>query len=218
MSFVCMGLTGGICSGKSTVCQWLAARSSPPLCVVEVVDADVVGHEAYAVGTECNIKLVEHFGDKIKNEDGSINRKALGPIVFGDAAEMQALQAIVWPQICKMLIERIETARKKASTSGVKTLLVIEAAIMLEAKWNERLPLDVLVAVVCDPEVAKERIMARNQLSSEDAERRIAAQMTNAERIAMVDLAIENSSASEQELDSELASGLWEGRIEQLLK
>ena len=217
MSFVCMGLTGGIASGKSTVRQWLAARSSP-LCVVEVVDADVVGHEAYAVGTECNIKLVEHFGDKIKNEDGTINRKALGPIVFGDAAAMQALQAIVWPEICKMLIERIETARKKASTSGVKTLLVIEAAIMLEAKWNERLPLDVLVAVVCDPEVAKERLMARNQLSSEDAENRISSQMTNPERISMVDLSIENSSDSVRELESELSSRLWEGRIEQLFK
>jgi len=117
-----------------------------------------------------------------------------------------------------MLIERIETARKNASSSGVKTLLVIEAAIMLEAKWNERLPLDVLVAIVCDPAVAKERLMARNQLSSEDAESRISAQMTNAERIAMVDLVIDNSSDSAQELESELASRLWEGRIEQLIK
>lgn len=217
--FMAIGLTGGIASGKSTVLKMFdqrAATSSPGEKLnVEIIDADVVGHEAYAAGTSCYHSLVDHFGEKIREEDGTINRKALASIVFGDPDEMKNLQRIVWPEICTAISDRLEQSKARAVSSAVKTIVIVEAAIMLEAKWHERLPFDLLVALVVDPNTAKERLMARNQLSAVDAEKRIGSQISNAERAAQVHAVIDNSGTQS---DLELSvDNLFASRITPLL-
>lgn len=96
-----------------------------------MVNADKLGHEAYAPGTACFDKVVGHFGSDIVAEDGSVNRRALGQIVFGDPGKMRELEAIVWPEIEKAVLAKVEELRACGSVSVV----VIEAAIMLKAGW-----------------------------------------------------------------------------------
>jgi dephospho-CoA kinase len=99
-----LGLTGGICSGKSTVAKILGELGAT------VIDADKLGHECYEPGTECYSQIVAQFGETILCDDSvkSINRRALGSIVFSDAERMSELTALVWPEIRRML-EQVNT-------------------------------------------------------------------------------------------------------------
>lgn len=106
--------------------------------------------------------------------------------MFSDPAKMKELENIVWPEILQLL--QAELAR----IESVCALAVVEAAIMIEANWHTRLPLDALWVVQVPPAVANERLMSRNGLSSADADKRIAIQMTNEERATHTQFVIEN--------------------------
>ena len=180
-----IGLTGGIASGKSVVSQMLAGHGAL------VIDADKVGHEAYAPGSGCYEAVVEAFGRDIVAADGSIDRRALGARVFGDAGQRKRLEGIVWPWMRSTMEGRLAELRGE----GVP-VVVLEAAVLIEADW---IPLvDQVWAVVTPPSVARERIMSRNGLSVEQADARIAAQLTNAEREARAQVVIENSGSMEE--------------------
>ena len=132
-------------------------------------------------------QLVEHFGERIVDgESGEVNRKALGPIVFADPAELQALNAIVWPAIREMLRKELASLAAAAETR----VAVVEAAVLLEAGWDDLM--DEVWAVVIPPDTARDRLMARNGLSAEDAEKRISAQMSNEEREAKAKVVLRN--------------------------
>jgi dephospho-CoA kinase len=175
-----IGLTGGIASGKSVVSQMLAEHGAL------VIDADKVGHEAYAPGSGCYEAVVEAFGRDIVAADGSIDRRALGGKVFGDAAQRKRLEGIVWPWMRSTMEERLAGLR----ANGVP-VVVLEAAVLIEADWISLV--DQVWAVVTQPTVARERIMSRNGLTAEQADARIAAQLTNAEREARAQVVIENN-------------------------
>lgn len=182
---VVIGLTGGIASGKSLVSQMLAEHGA------QVIDADKVGHEAYAPGSGCCEAVVEAFGRDIVAPDGSIDRKALGGKVFGDAGQRKRLEGIVWPWMRQTMEGRLAVLRKERVP-----VVVLEAAVLVEADW---IPLvDQVWAVVTPPGVARERIMTRNGLSAEQADARIAAQLPNAEREARAQVVIENSGSIEE--------------------
>jgi len=182
---VVIGLTGGIASGKSVVSQMLAEHGAL------VIDADKVGHEAYAPDSGCYEAVVEAFGRDIVAADGSIDRRALGGKVFGDAAQRKRLEGIVWPWMRSTIEGRLAGLRG----DGVP-VVVLEAAVLIEADW---IPLvDQVWAVVTPPATARERIMNRNGLSAEQADARIAAQLTNAEREARAQVVIENSGSLEE--------------------
>ncbi len=175
-----IGLTGGIASGKSAVSGMLAERGAL------VIDADKVGHEAYAPGSACYDAVVAAFGSDIVAEDGQIDRKALGGKVFGNPAERQRLEGIVWPWMRETMRGRFEALREE----GVP-VVVLEAAVLIEADW---IPLvDQVWFVTVDPAVARERIGARNGLSPEQANQRIAAQLSNEERTRHAQVIIDNS-------------------------
>lgn len=175
-----IGLTGGIASGKSVVSQMLAERGAL------VIDADKVGHEAYARGSGCYDAVVEAFGPDVVGADGEIDRKALGGKVFGDPAQRKRLEGIVWPWMRQTMEGRLGQLR----ADGVP-VVVLEAAVLIEADW---LPLvDQVWVVVVEPAVARERIIKRNGLSAEQADARIAAQLSNRERVAKADVVIENN-------------------------
>ena len=101
-----IGLTGGIGAGKSLVAEILESLGA------RVVDADKVGHEVYAPGTEGFLAVVEAFGEEVVDANGQIDRAQLGAKVFGDASELEKLTAIVHPRIRQMVDDRIAAARR----------------------------------------------------------------------------------------------------------
>ena len=104
---------------------------------------------------------------------------------------MRALEGIVWPEILRLLLSEL---KKMETEATAPPLVVVEAAIMLEAGWHKHLPLTALWVVSVPVEVARGRLIARNALSEEDAEKRIRAQMSNEERAAQADTVLDNSS------------------------
>jgi dephospho-CoA kinase len=175
-----IGLTGGIAAGKSTVSE--ALRDHGAL----IIDADRVGHEAYQPGTETFKALVEHFGVQIVSDTGEIDRRRLGAIVFADPAQRVALQNIVWPRMKDMMRARLKQLRAE----GV-AVVVIEAAVLIEASWTDIV--DEVWVVQVPEDVALARLMTRNGLSADDGRARIRAQLSNAERAAHAGVVIDNS-------------------------
>lgn len=166
-----LGLTGGIASGKSAICKRLHGLGAG------TVDCDKLGHQAYAKGTVGYDKVVSTFGSGILNSDGEVNRRALGAIVFSDETKMQTLNKIVWPEIAKLATEEV----KKFGAEG-KAVVVLEAAILLRAGWEE-LCHEVWGCVIPVKEAVK-RLHERNNLSEEEAMKRIHLGVTNSELVS----------------------------------
>jgi dephospho-CoA kinase len=179
-----VGLTGGIGSGKSTVAAMLAEMGA------DVIDADKVGHEIYLPGTEGFRRVVEAVGPEGGGSDGAIDRRVLGARVFADPEALQALNALVHPLIVAELQRRLEVLR----AAPRRTPIVVEAAIMMEARWAF---FDEVWVVTVAPETAIARVTASRGLTREDVERRIAAQMPNAERRRRAHRVIENDGTPE---------------------
>jgi len=190
-----IGLTGGIAGGKSTVAVMLAERGAT------VLDADALGHEMYEPGLPAWRSVLETFGAEIAGAGGIIDRGKLASLVFNDPAAMRRLTDIVWP-----LMKAEMRARLAACESSRARVAVVEAAVLLEANWDELV--DEVWAVVVPPEIAVARLRQRSGLSEAEARARLAAQMTNDERAARADLVIDNS-GSIQEL-SRRVDALWE--------
>ena len=191
-----IGLTGGIGSGKSTVSQFLQELGAV------VLDADKVGHEAYLPGTETWRELVAAFGEQILASDGTIDRKKLGGIVFSDPESLKRLNQIVHPRMFEMMKERIEGYRRQ----GVK-VVVMEAAILLEAKWTPLVD-EVWVTVASESAVV-ERAKERTGLPEEQILARIRSQLSVEERTKHADVVIRNDGLQE-ELKTKVKE-LWEG-------
>ncbi|MSQ61640.1 MAG: dephospho-CoA kinase [Dehalococcoidia bacterium] len=167
---ITIGLTGGIASGKSTVSAMLRELGA------HVIDADQVGHEVYEPGAPAWDRLVQAFGREIVGEDGKIDRKKLGPIVFADPAQLQTLNSIVHPLMRRMMEDRLEALRREGTT----TVAVIEAAILIEGGWASLV--DEIWVTAVPESVALERLVGRRGLTPEQAEARIRSQMGNEER------------------------------------
>ena len=195
MAFV-VAITGGIASGKSTLSKLIADKlRTEPSNEVILVDADKLGHLAYIPGTPAYRALVERFGaGQILAEgvseggsDPEIDRRKLGGIVFSDKSQMDALCSIVWPvirsSIEKTIAETTDTAN--SDNNSKKYYIVLEAAVMIEAKWVDLASGMVVVSFV-DRDIAKSRLMERNSLTEADALKRIDAQMKNEERLVAV--------------------------------
>lgn len=179
-----IGLTGGIASGKSTVTRFFLERGVP------VIDADILGHRTYDPGTETFEAVVRAFGPELVAPDGTIDRKVLGARVFGKPEELKRLTDIVWPGIRKLASQAL--AEYEAAGNSVA---VLEAAVLFEAGWEDLV--DEVWVVVVEPELAVERLGARNGLDPEAARARINSQLSNAERMARADVVIENNSSLE---------------------
>ena len=175
-----VGLTGGIASGKSTVAQLFRERGVP------VIDADVLGHRSYEPGTETYRKVIDAFGEEIVAPDGTIDRRVLGSKVFGKPDELRRLTDIVWPAIRRLASEELA----ELEVAG-NELAVLEAAVLLEAGWEDLV--DEIWVVVVDPSIAVSRLRSRNVLDEEAAWARIRSQLSNEERIRRADVVIENN-------------------------
>lgn len=187
---VVIGLTGGIASGKSTAARYLAEKGA------HMIDADKLGHRVYEAGRPAFDKVVAAFGDDVVGEDGEIDRRVLGGKVFGSPEQLKRLTDIAWPEILAMATEEISQARRQGAS-----IVVLEAAVLLEANWQS--DVDEVWVVTVEPDVAIARATARDGVDEAAVQARIDAQLSNAERVALADVVIANG-GSEAELLSKL--------------
>lgn len=159
-----VGLTGGIGCGKTAVAAMLRDLGC------HVIEADKVAHQLMQPGTPAFEEIVREFGARVVGPDGRIDRKALGAIVFEDSAKLQRLNRIVHPRV----IEEQDRQLVEFERADRRGVAVVEAALLVEAGYHERL--DRLVVVWCRPEQQRERLLARG-MPAEEIEKRIAAQM-----------------------------------------
>ena len=175
-----IGLTGGIASGKSTAASYAGERGA------YVIDADRLGHKVYEPGTPGFEKVVETFGDDVVDANGNIDRRQLGSKVFADPAELKKLTDISWPQIKRYAKDEIEAVPQVSNS-----IIVLEAAVLLEADWQDIV--DEVWTITVPPETAVERATARDDVDVEAVQRRIDAQISNEERMSRSDVCIENT-------------------------
>lgn len=157
-----IGLIGPIGCGKSTVAGWLADRGAL------VIDADQLTRDLMAPGTPVTESILARFGADYRRPDGSLDRAALGRLVFSDPARLAELEAIVHPAVARLMREAIRTA-----DAGRPTAIVLEAIRLVEAghaPWCDEVWL-----VVCDPAAQLARLTGRG-IDVADARQRIAAQ------------------------------------------
>lgn len=179
-----VGLTGGIACGKSLVAGFFREQSIP------VVDDDVAARDAVAPGSEGLAEVVAEFGRQILADDGSLDRPALGRIVFADDARRRRLMAITHPRIGALLTERFAAAEQSGAP-----MVVYESALLIEnggfESWRP------IVVVRADHATQLDRIASRNGLSREEAEDRIRSQMPVDEKAAFADFVIDNGGTPE---------------------
>lgn len=180
-----VGLTGGIAAGKSSVARMFAERG------VSVVDADQLARAAVAPGTQTLAKIVELFGRDVLDEHGALRREVLGERVFSDADARRKLEEIMHPAIAELS----GRAFAELAERGVR-LVLYEAALLVETGRYQSL--DGLIVVAADDDVRIARLMARDQLTREAAERRLAAQLPQRDKIALADYLIDNGGAIDQ--------------------
>jgi dephospho-CoA kinase len=175
-----IGVTGGIGSGKSTASQILGDLGA------EVIDADKVGHKIYLPDTPAWREIVEAFGNEVLAPDRTINRAKLGPIVFSDPKALETLNRITHGKIYAFIQGQIDYIRQKR----LAEVVVVEAAILLEAGWRSLV--EQLWVVAASEDVVIDRLRKSKNMPEDQARARIAAQLSNAERIAQADRAIWN--------------------------
>ncbi|MEJ5915536.1 dephospho-CoA kinase [Pseudokineococcus sp. 1T1Z-3] len=191
-----VGLTGGTGAGKST-----AARRLAELGAV-VVDADALAREVLAVGTPGLAAVVAEFGDDVLAPDGSLDRPALGRVVFGDAGRRRALEAITHP----LVRERREAL---VAAAPVDAVVVDDIPLLVESGRAAHWPLVVVVDAPLDVRVA--RLVATRGMAEEDARSRAAAQASDEERRAAADVLLDNA-GDEPALRSHV-DALWHERL-----
>ena len=175
-----IGLTGSIGTGKSEAARRLEVLGA------SIISADQVGHEAYTPNTEAWEQVVAAFGDGILQDDGEIDRRKLGAVVFSDPGQLEKLSQIMHPRMARMVADKIEELRGQ----GVE-VVVVEAALLFEAGWDSLVE-EVWVTDSTE-QVVIERLKQRNGMSEEEARKRIDSQMGRTERLERSDYVIENS-------------------------
>lgn len=179
-----IGLTGGIACGKSLVGGFFRERDIP------VVDDDVAARDVVEPGSDGLAAVVEEFGPEILAADGSLDRPALGRIVFGDDARRRKLMEITHPRIGVLLAERF----RAAEASGAP-MVVYESALLIEnGNFDAWRP---LLVVRANHESQVTRLAQRNGFTRAEAEARIRSQMPVEEKAARADVVIDNDGAPE---------------------
>src|SRR5262245_56904464 len=180
-----VGLTGSIGVGKSfvaSVFEELGAR---------VLDADQTAREVVMPGTPGLKAVTDAFGEEILNTDGTLNRKQLGALVFADEGKRQQLNALLHP----FIIARHDEILNEWEAKDPRGIGIVDAALMIESGGYRRF--DKLIVVHCRPEVQLERLMLRDKLSRDEAQRRIDSQMPQEEKQKFADYLIDTSDGFE---------------------
>lgn len=194
-----IGLTGGIASGKSTVARILERLGAV------IIDADLLAREAVLPGTPAHEAIVAAFGPEILQPDGTLDRKALGRIVFADEDARRRLEAITHPAIAGLAEERLAAARRSEAPA-----IFYVAPLLIEAGVTGRV--DDIWVVYADREAQIARLTGRDGIGRKEAEQRLAAQMPMEEKATYGSAVIDNRGTPEETERQVIA--LWREKIE----
>lgn len=170
-----VALTGGIATGKSVVARGLRDHGFP------VIDTDQVARDVVAPGTDGLASVVSRFGTGVRRVDGALDRAALGRIVFADAAARRDLEALLHPRI-RRDVETFFAALDPAAVG------VAEIPLAYEAGWGATF--ECVVVVACQPATQRARLIARDGLTVEAADQRLAAQWPIADKARLADAVV----------------------------
>jgi dephospho-CoA kinase len=179
-----LGITGNIACGKTVVGQMLLEMGAE-----RYIDADAVVHRLYQAGQPIALQVAQAFGPQVMNPDGSVNRAALGELVFHDAEALRRLESIVHPAVSAAIAQELATV----SSPGIAVIDAVKlleggSGAMCQSKW----------LVICREEQELARLMARSHLSRAEAEARLRAQPPVEARLKLVDEVIDNSGSLEE--------------------
>jgi dephospho-CoA kinase len=168
-----LGVCGGIGSGKSTACKVMVSDLN---CLAHI-DSDSIAHSVYEANSPVIYDVVKEFGSDILI-DGEIDRKKLGSIVFADNDAMKRLERIVWPHVRTKILQQIDIIKSAQSVDNVGKvpIIVVEAAVILDAEWMDFL--DAVWVVTASQQVASYRLQNNRGLNMEEATKRIDAQIS----------------------------------------
>lgn len=186
MNALNIGLTGGIACGKSTVAAMLTELGAV------LVDADRIAREVVEPGMPALGAIAERFGPSVLLENGALNRRRLGDLVFADPVERKALEAILHPPIRARMKELMQDAEMREP----HRLVVVDVPLLYES--NLAALFSAVMVVYIPAPLQIERLMARDKLSRDQAEARIRSQMPIEEKRRKADFVIDNSGSPEE--------------------
>lgn len=177
---ILVGLTGGIATGKSTVTRMFKQ------CGAVVIDADDLARQVVQPGKPAWREIVKAFGKAVLHPDRTLNRQALGTIVFGNKAKLRRLEHIIHPRVAR------EQARltREAARKDPNAVVIYDVPLLFEAGVDARV--DKIIVVSASRETQIARLKKRNSLSRTEALRRINSQMPLAQKLARADFAIKS--------------------------
>lgn len=184
-----LGVTGGAGSGKSVVCERLGDHG------VSVILADELARRAVMPGMPAYEKILDYFGTGILDEDGTINRAKLRQVILQDQEKKQKLESFVHPEVFRLMAEDYQAAGENGAE-----LVAVEVPLLFEVGMESYF--DYILTIRVDPEERVKRLMARDQISREDAESLIGVQMSEDEKQSKSDYVIDNSGTLEQTIQS----------------
>ncbi|MEC3757306.1 dephospho-CoA kinase [Bacillus halotolerans] len=180
-----IGLTGGIASGKSTVANMLIDKG------ITVIDADIIAKQAVEKGMPAYRQIIDEFGEDILLENGDIDRRKLGALVFTNEQKRLALNSIVHPAVREEMLKR-----RDESIANQETFVVLDIPLLFESKLESLV--DKIIVVSVTKELQLERLTKRNQLTEEEALSRIRSQIPLEEKVSRADNVIDNSGPLEE--------------------
>ena len=179
-----LGLTGNIGCGKSSVSTIFMENN------IKVVDADIVARQIFDDKNLLN-EVFSTFGKSIRNQDGSLNRRALGNIVFNDDEKLILLNNLTHPKIKQKILSKVEEYKNQG-----EKIVVIDAALLIEDDYIKKK--QKLILITCRKEIQINRIIARDNCTKEEAISRINSQMSQEEKVKFADYIIDNSNSFEE--------------------
>lgn len=192
-----IALTGGIASGKTAVANRLATHGAIH------IDADVLAREVVEPGTPALSLIAETFGQTVLNDDGSLDRAALGSIVFADPQQRELLNSITHPAIKRRAAELIV----EANAHDPHSVVVYDVPLLVDARVDREHSFDLTVVVHAPSEVRIQRLVDLRGLSREEAVHRLNSQVSDTERLAIADVVIDTNGTLDKTLQQ--ADALW---------
>ena len=189
-----IGLTGGIASGKSLASARLAELGAT------IVDADVLAREVVEPGTAGLAAIAQHFGPEVLLADGTLNRPALGAIIFADPEQREKLNSITHPAVWRR-------ARELFDQAAADEVVVYDVPLLVEGAKGRQLDFDLIVVVDASAETRLQRLVQLRGMTREEAGHRLNSQASDAERLAVADVVIDNNGTVEATIEQ--VDALW---------
>lgn len=183
---ILVGLTGGIASGKSLVSKMLKDQGA------YIIDADEIAHEVIQPGKPAYREILEHFGEEILREDGTIDRSRLGRLVFDDPEKRAILERIIHPRV----FSEEESRRKQIAQKDPGAVIIFDVPLLIETRAHELM--DKVIVVSVNRKTQLRRLMQRDHLNREEAMKRIEAQLSISEKRRAADYVIDGEAPPER--------------------